>query len=1232
MSKGGGGGSMQGGYGQPRVPINQSGMYSQAGRMNPIGRDYGLTQRSNMGGKGGMPSPYARPPMMQPPRMGGFQPMMQPPRFGGFQGSYTPSNPYFNNTGISGNRSLPQPMSELRRERPFENPMISFNQDTRMRSLPQPIQQIVSSPPPPRNNYTGDERFSLDQQLSMTRADDIVESMGERPRLSSEELRFNQIQSQDNLRNMKMLREQLRLDPNNVDIQKQMGIYKERPSFLNANSEPLLRGLGGSRQPPQQQTNAVFAGGPNFRQLNQPNNQTRALESALNSPSANQNRRIGTGVSASDVPSFDPSYNSGVAGNMGKYNGSYTDPDINRGGRPEFLFAGDKGQLANRKGDFGGQQQTVTPPPQQQTDAVFAGGGGGGMGGEEFRTGTTLNPYQSRSGGPRAKPGNFGGGFNQPIQSRFGQQSIPSRGNAKGGFSQPSMGGYPSQPFMGGMGSMGGKGGRMAPPAQSGLNRGRSGFGGKGGQPQQPQQPQVTSEDITKIIDARLRDFQPQAYDDSALREMIQNNQSAIGNISQYDDSGIRSLIDANTQAIGSQQPSGYDDSGIRELISGNQEAIANMPRYEAPDLSGFATTEDLNTRLSGIPAYDDSQLRQDINSRFETFSPNFDVPDFSNFVTSSDLDNRFSNFNPDVSMPDLSGFATTEDLNQRFSNIPTYDDSQLREDINSRFSNFNPSFDMPDLSGFATTEDINQRFSNFTPSAPDLSGFATTEDINQRFANMPSYEAPDLSGFATTEDINQRFSNIPTYDDSQLRQDINQRFSDFNPNVDLSNYATTGDLNSAISGLPSYEAPDLSNFVTQGDLSSGLNSIGGYDDTQLRQDINQRFSDFNPNVDLSNYATTGDLTSAISGLDIPTYTAPDLSGYATSGDLTRAISGLDIPTYTAPDLSGYATTGDLTRAISDLPSYEAPDLSGYATTGDLTRAISDIPQFDPSTIDMSNYATQSDLSNINTYDDTQLRQDINSRFSNIPQFDSSSLQSQIEANQQAIGNIPQFDASNLQSQIEANQQAIGGFTPTDLSNYATLDQLSEGIGGIQAPDLSGFATKEQLSGLRGNVLDNISRQGNRGQLDPSLYSDEGLGTRFSDNYANVGFMNQMAEQNAQVDSEGNSIFPTFSYDPKTNEYVRDSSAFGLTGDSAITRYSPEDFFAQYGRTLGKMPSANNNQNPQDAGTGNTDNPDLYDDSNIKGNNKSNPKEETVKAGIDYSSGETTIPAKKTTR
>ena len=96
----------------------------------------------------------------------------------------------------------------------------------------------------------------------------------------------------------------------------------------------------------------------------------------------------------------------------------------------------------------------------------------------------------------------------------------------------------------------------------------------------------------------------------------------------------------------------------------------------------------------------------------------------------------------------------------------------------------------------------------------------------------------------------------------------------------------------------------------------------------------------------------------------------------------------------------------------------------------------------------------------------------------------------------------------------------------------------------------------------------------NPGQLlDPaSLYSDPNLGQP-NPYQTNVDFMNQMAQKNAQVGSDGGSIFPTFSYDPKTNQYMRDSSAFGLTGDAANTYYSPEDFQSEFGRTLGKMPS-----------------------------------------------------------
>jgi len=77
-----------------------------------------------------------------------------------------------------------------------------------------------------------------------------------------------------------------------------------------------------------------------------------------------------------------------------------------------------------------------------------------------------------------------------------------------------------------------------------------------------------------------------------------------------------------------------------------------------------------------------------------------------------------------------------------------------------------------------------------------------------------------------------------------------------------------------------------------------------------------------------------------------------------------------------------------------------------------------------------------------------------------------------------------------------------------------------------------------------------------------------------SNNYqANVDFMNQLAQKNAQVGSDGSSVSPSYSYNAETGQYMRDSSAFGLTGDAANTYYSPEEFQSEFGRTLGKMPS-----------------------------------------------------------
>ena len=68
---------------------------------------------------------------------------------------------------------------------------------------------------------------------------------------------------------------------------------------------------------------------------------------------------------------------------------------------------------------------------------------------------------------------------------------------------------------------------------------------------------------------------------------------------------------------------------------------------------------------------------------------------------------------------------------------------------------------------------------------------------------------------------------------------------------------------------------------------------------------------------------------------------------------------------------------------------------------------------------------------------------------------------------------------------------------------------------------------------------------------------------------ANVDFMNNIAQENAL---EGGAS-PSYSFDPQTGQYAVDSSSYGLTGDAAITYYSPAEFESEFGRALGKMPS-----------------------------------------------------------
>jgi hypothetical protein len=528
----------------------------------------------------------------------------------------------------------------------------------------------------------------------------------------------------------------------------------------------------------------------------------------------------------------------------------------------------------------------------------------------------------------------------------------------------------------------------------------------------------------------------------SATDGMPQTSQ--FGGVSGYSSYPMYEEAVDKFESAKPKQAAAYNNLFVKEQGNGYKPP-GTMPGFasDGPDFSYNPLDYSVyNSNPYGVSA-------GDFDRAGPTGGPNYDTEDF---ITSAQLAEAMQN----MQQPDMSDYVTANDFDNRFLNMPTYDDSQLRNDINSRFETFNPTVGMPDMSGYATTEQLNNRFEAFDPMS----------------------SMPDLSNYAQMSDL---------YDDSQLRTDMNSRFETFNPNVtmpDLSNYATTESVNNRFDNLPTYQAPDLSGYATNESVNNRFSNLSQYDDSALREDINNRFSNLPTyqTPDLSNYATTESVNNQFNNL--PTYQAPDLSGYATNDQLNTAIAGVPQFDPSSIDLSGYATSQDLNSAISGLPTYQAPDLSNYAQMSDLyndtqlrqdmNSRFSNLPTYQAP--DLSNYATNDALSaglqGINQYDDTQLRQDINNRFSNLPTYQAPDLSgyATTQSVNNRFNNLSQFDPSGLQGQINANQQAI-----SNLPSY-------------QAPDLGNYATKDQLIGLLSDI--GTSSTG----VNPSLYSDPNLG------------------------------------------------------------------------------------------------------------------------------------------
>jgi len=162
----------------------------------------------------------------------------------------------------------------------------------------------------------------------------------------------------------------------------------------------------------------------------------------------------------------------------------------------------------------------------------------------------------------------------------------------------------------------------------------------------------------------------------------------------------------------------------------------------------------------------------------------------------------------------------------------------------------------------------------------------------------------------------------------------------------------------------------------------------------------------------------------------------------------------------------------------------------------------------------------------------------------------------------------------NIQDRIDAAKAAQAVTPPAPVATPTmSEDELAALRARIGNFGLGGFGNIN-LASIGNNIpVEEINKTGKTLNLNPAtrggFASQSATSPAASNPQANVNFMNNIAQENTL---EGG-MSPSYSYDPQTNRYAVDSSSYGITGDAAITYYSPEEFESEFGRALSKMPS-----------------------------------------------------------
>lgn len=340
-----------------------------------------------------------------------------------------------------------------------------------------------------------------------------------------------------------------------------------------------------------------------------------------------------------------------------------------------------------------------------------------------------------------------------------------------------------------------------------------------------------------------------------------------------------------------------------------------------------------------------------------------------------------------------------------------------------------------------------------------------------------------DLSGYAKKSDL----PKVPEIKLDTIKRTLNIDGQEISipEAVDLSGYAKTSDVpdvkynaetktltvNGSVVQIPANI--DLSNYYT-------------------KEQVNEQIKSANPTIDLSDYVTHEDLTDYAKKSDIPA--TPDLTAYAKKTDLptvpeitldtqarTLTLNGQSINIPNTVDLSGYATKSELPHITLDVAkrqitvgdaTIEVPgsvDLSGYYTKAEVDSKLANAAA--GGKVDLSGYVKETELADYAKKSDIPAAPDL-TPYTKEAELSDYAKKSDLPTMPDLAPYAKSSDvAENYESKSDASVALADKVSTSALASYATKDELNAKADAASVPAVSVDVEKRTITVNGQNIM-----------------------------------------------------------------------------------------------------------------------------------------------------------------